>query len=154
MYLTGVTGSWSMYGYQSGVTTTEHLQNQDYKVCIRREDGYCSVRHTATSSTSFDLSSAANADTAISVAGATCYADFVNIPGGSLDGNPETKDRYCGGALGFPSPGVPVSQAIISKFGLNMLYLYLILILQQKWFPSRLLSTLMVLKLPVLHPME
>lgn len=115
MYLTGVTGSWSMYGYQSGVTTTEHLQNQDYKVCIRREDGYCSVRHTATSSTSFDLSSAANADTAISVAGATCYADFVNIPGGSLDGNPETKDRYCGGALGFPSPGVPVSQAIITK---------------------------------------
>jgi len=116
MYLTGITGAWSMYGYKSGITSTEHLWNQDYKVCIRRESGYCSIRHTATSSTSFDLSSAANADTAISVSGATCYADFIGIPGGSLDGNPETRDRYCGGALGFTNPtGVPVSQAIITK---------------------------------------
>jgi len=115
MYLTGVTGSWSMYGYLDGTTTTEHLWNQDFKVCIRRESGYCSIRHTAQSSTSFDLSSAANADTAISVSGATCYADFINIPGGSLDGNPATVDRYCGGALGYTSPGVPVSQAVISK---------------------------------------
>jgi len=115
MYLTGVTGSWSMYGYKTGITSTEHLMNQDYKVCIRRESGYCSIRHTATSSTSFDLSALVNADTAISVSGATCYADFIGIPGGSLDGNAETKDRYCGGALGFTTPGVPVSQAIISK---------------------------------------
>merc|ERR1711874_365915 len=61
------------------------------------------------------ISALVNADTAISVSGATCYADFIGIPGGSLDGNAETKDRYCGGALGFTTPGVPVSQAIISK---------------------------------------
>lgn len=116
MYLTGVTGSWSMYGYKTGVTTTEHLQSQDYNVCIRRESGYCSIRHTAQSSTSFDLTSAANADTAISARGAAaCYADFIGIPGGSLDGNPATHDRYCGGVLGWSDPGVPVSQAIISK---------------------------------------
>jgi len=115
MYLTGVTGSWSMYGYKEGITSTENLMNQDYKVCIRRESGYCSIRHTAQTTSSFDLSSAANTDTAISVAGASCYADFINIPGGSLDGNPETKDRYCGGALGYPSTGVPVPQAIITK---------------------------------------
>ena len=57
MFFTGVTGSWSNYGYVSGTTTTEHSPNQNFKVCIRREDGYCSIRHSTTTSTSFSLSS-------------------------------------------------------------------------------------------------
>merc|ERR1719483_1754437 len=113
-YLTGITGSISTYGYNSGIITTENLQSLDYKVCIRREDGYCSIRHSACSSTSFDLSAIANADTAIGVRGAVgCYADFIQIPGGSLDGTGTTYDRYCGGKLTHIAG--PVSQAIISK---------------------------------------
>merc|ERR1711962_1962432 len=46
MYLTGVTGTWSSYGYVDGVTSTEHPQSRNYQVCIRREEGYCSIRHS------------------------------------------------------------------------------------------------------------
>ena len=156
MYLTGVTGSWSMYGYKTGVTTTEHLQSQDYNVCIRRESGYCSIRHTAQSSTSFDLTSAANADTAISARGAAaCYADFIGIPGGSLDGNPATHDRYCGGVLGWSNPGVPVSQAIISKkFLIRLKKTYQIFNLQAKLFHSEFMFTQMPLMPLQPHHME
>jgi len=113
-YLTGITGSISTYGYNSGIITTENLPSLDYKVCIRREDGYCSIRHSACSSTSFDLSAIANADTAIGVRGAVgCYADFIQIPGGSLDGTGTTYDRYCGGKLTHIAGAA--SQAIISK---------------------------------------
>lgn len=115
MYLTGVVNSWSMYGYQEGATTTENLWTQDYKVCIRRESGYCSIRHTTCSATSFDLSAQDNTDQANSFRGATdCYRDYLQIPGGSLDGNPTTFDRFCGGTLGW-TPAVSTPQAIISK---------------------------------------
>ena len=56
MFFTGTSGSWSNYGYVSGTTTTEHSPNQNFKVCIRREEGYCSIRHSTTTSTSFSLS--------------------------------------------------------------------------------------------------
>ena len=156
MYLTGVTGSWSMYGYKTGVTTTEHLQSQDYNICIRRESGYCSIRHTAQSATSFDLTSAANADTAISARGAAaCYADFIGIPGGSLDGNPATHDRYCGGVLGWSDPGVPVSQAIISKkYSVILMEQSLTFHLQAKLSHSEFMFTQMPLMPPQPHLME
>jgi len=113
-YLTGITGSLSTYGYNDGATTIENLKSLNYKVCIRREEGYCSIRHTACSSTSFDLSAIDNADTAPGVRGAGCYKDFIGIPAGSLDGEGVTYDRYCGGALTYTSP-ITTPQAIISK---------------------------------------
>ena len=74
-----------MYGYVTGTTTTQYLWNQNYKVCIRREEGYCSIRHTTTTATSFDFTAADNADTAGGVRGAAqCYRDFINIPGGRV----------------------------------------------------------------------
>jgi len=114
-YFTGVSGSYSMYGYNSGVTTIQHLQSLDYKVCIRREAGYCSIRHTTCTATSFDLSSGANIDDAMAARGATsCYLDFIGIPSGSLDGTGVTFDRFCGGALGYIDDAA-VPQAIITS---------------------------------------
>jgi len=121
MWLTGVTGSWSMYGYVEGTTSTEHPMNQNYQVCIRREEGYCSIRHAAYSSTSFSLSTGANAAATTGFRGSTaCYTDFLTIPGGSLDGNggstvaTTSMDRYCGLFLGW-SPAATTPQPIISK---------------------------------------
>jgi len=123
MYLTGVTGSWSMYGYVEGTTTTEHPQSQNYQVCIRREDGYCSIRHSTTSSTSFYLSAQADPSTSLTTGfrGTTdCYKDYITIPKGSLDGSSGStaattaKDRYCGKFMGW-SPAVATPQPIISK---------------------------------------
>ena len=83
MFFTGTSGSWSNYGYVSGSTTTEHSPNQNFNVCIRREDGYCSIRHSSTTSTSFSLSSQADGTTAPTTGfrGSTdCYLDFITIP--------------------------------------------------------------------------
>merc|ERR1711936_1145846 len=118
MFFTGTSGSWSNYGYVSGTTTTEHSPNQNFKVCIRREDGYCSIRHFTTTSTSFSLSSQADGTTAPTTGfrGATdCYLDFITIPSGSLDGSgPVTFDRYCGAKVGW-TPASAANQPIISN---------------------------------------
>ena len=133
MFFTGISGSWSNYGYVSGTTTTEHSPNQNFKVCIRREDGYCSIRHFTTTSTSFSLSSQADGTTAPTTGfrGATdCYLDFITIPrsvsitqlilftlisSGSLDGSgPVTFDRYCGAKMGW-TPASAANQPIICE---------------------------------------
>merc|ERR1711936_263827 len=117
MFFTGVTGSWSNYGYVSGTTTTEHSPNQNFKVCIRREDGYCSIRHSTTTSTSFSLSSEADGTTAPTTGfrGSTdCYLDFITIPSGSLDGSQPAFDRFCGAKLGW-TPAAATNQPIISE---------------------------------------
>merc|ERR1712212_293376 len=74
MFFTGTSGSWSNYGY-------------------------CSIRHSTTTSTSFSLSSQADGTTAPTTGfrGSTdCYLDFITIPSGSLDGSQPAFDRYCG----------------------------------------------------------
>ena len=60
MWLTGITNSWSMYGYKEGQTGVEHIPNHNYNVCIRQEEGYCAIRHEVQTSTSFELSSDTN----------------------------------------------------------------------------------------------
>lgn len=121
MYLTGATGSWSTYGYVDGTTTTEHPPSMKYEVCIRREEGYCSIRHSTVSSTSFSFSNKANAASPTGFRGSTdCYLDYITIPRGSPDGgtgNSATTtaiDRYCGLFLGW-SPAASTPQAIICK---------------------------------------
>jgi len=117
MFFTGTSGSWSNYGYVSGTTTTEHSPNQNFKVCIRREEGYCSIRHSTTTSTSFSLSSQADGTTAPTTGfrGSTdCYLDFITIPSGSLDGSQPAFDRYCGAKMGW-SPAAATNQPIISE---------------------------------------
>jgi len=115
MWLTGVSNSWSMYGYQQGVTDTEYLMNQNYKVCVRQEQGYCSIRHDATSTTSFLFSEKANALAPAGQRGSTdCYADFIGIPSGSIDGNAPTYDRFCGKYFTTDTSST-TPQSIISK---------------------------------------
>ena len=84
------------------------------QVCMRQEEGYCSIRHSTTSTTSFVMSNLANAVNANGAAGSTaCYLDFIGIPAGSADGNDPTFDRFCGGALA--ATGIATPEAIISK---------------------------------------
>ena len=61
MWLTGVSNSWSMYGYKDGQTTVEYIPSHNYNVCMRQEDGYCSIRHEVQTSTSFELTAQSNA---------------------------------------------------------------------------------------------
>ena len=104
------------YGYVTGATTTEHLQSQSYKVCMRQEAGYCSIRHSTQTSSSFDFTELANAAAPDGAFGSTaCYLDYIGIPGGSLDGNPATFDRFCGIALAVTTGLTTTNHDIISK---------------------------------------
>ena len=60
MWLTGITNSWSMFGYKEGQTGVEHIPDHNYNVCMRQEEGYCSIMHQVQTSTSFELSAKTN----------------------------------------------------------------------------------------------
>ena len=91
------------------------------QVCMRQEEGYCSIRHSTQSSTSFHMSQIANAAAPAGNAGSTnCYLDFIGIPAGSEDGTGTTFDRFCGKYLAAGT-GTTTPQAIISK---NIVFLY------------------------------
>merc|ERR1719323_582457 len=86
-YLTGVSNTWSTYGYDD-TGSTEILQGQSYKVCMRKEAGYCSITHSPVSTNSFGFSSGdeSAAKTMGERGATTCYLDFLGIPGGYTDG--------------------------------------------------------------------
>lgn len=89
------------------------------QVCMRQEEGYCSIRHSTQSATSFVMSNLVNAVAPAGNAGSTaCYLDFIGIPGGSADGNIPTYDRFCGTYLAAHLAGASATsapQAIISN---------------------------------------
>ena len=88
------------------------------QVCMRQEEGYCSIRHSTQSATSFVMSNLGNAVATAGNAGSTaCYLDFIGIPGGSADGNSPTYDRFCGTYLAahLAASATSAPQAIISK---------------------------------------
>ena len=95
------------------------------QVCIRQEEGYCSIRHSTQSSTSFVMSEKANAVAPAGNAGSTnCYLDFIGIPGGSADGNSPTFDRFCGTYLATSDTGITTPQAIISKTDISINHIH------------------------------
>merc|ERR1712173_249378 len=103
------------------------MGNQNFKVCIRREDGYCSIRHSTTTSTSFSLSSQAAGTTAPTTGfrGSTdCYLDFITIPAArwmapSLHLIASVEQSL----VGLPPPP-PINRSFL------------------RWFPSRWVSAL------------
>ena len=103
----------------TGATTTEHLQSQSYKVCMRQEAGYCSIRHSTQTSSSFDFTELANAAAADGQRGSTsCYLDYIGIPRGSLTGDDPSFDRFCGIALSATDGLTTTNHDIISKLAI------------------------------------
>jgi hypothetical protein len=114
-YHTGVTGTIQNYNFAGG----QQLAGQNYKNCIRQEEGYCciqytviSYRMTANTCAGGGLGAAANRCAGASI----CSMDMVIIPGAGLSptGNPgtgENYDKFCGvnlNALGFPAQNAPI----------------------------------------------
>merc|ERR1712142_1067895 len=101
---TGTTGRIANFGIATSTAAAAftaaqtHLSNQDYDICIRRENGYCyicyiqsvapgtAVTVVATQNT-FGVS-VSNADAAANSAqGTQCTTDYITIPGGQLIAN-------------------------------------------------------------------
>ena len=121
-YFTGISGNVSSFNWKTtdNVNTADastHLANQDYSICLRRENGYCAVEWSAGQPPAeaeanygyFSLSGdipAAGADIAAAVAlngDVSCTTDYVIIPGGTGGTDPASlaKDRFCGQALAY-----------------------------------------------------
>ncbi|XP_059087180.1 uncharacterized protein LOC131883679 [Tigriopus californicus] len=112
----GVSGTISNFNFPASMTVspeTTHLSNQHFKLCIRRESGYCSICYAPFSSGSepdveftFGLSAAAS-PTEIG-----CLTDYLVIPAGvdtKMDGDLEATDmsnaqRICGIAFSIDEP--------------------------------------------------
>jgi len=119
-YHEGITGTLQSYNFAGG----NQLVGQNYKHCIRQEEGYCCIQYSVIS---YDMGGGL-ADTITTCAtggigganrcsGASlCSMDFIIIPGAghSTTGNPgsqETYERFCGlnlNALGFPNTNQPI----------------------------------------------
>lgn len=102
------------FGYPSTNTatatpsTTSHLQNQNYEICIRRGKGYCYICYaswdsetTISTQTSFGLSIALT-DAVNSAHDSNCLTDYLTIPGGTTSTIAATttpaafNERFCG----------------------------------------------------------
>lgn len=98
-------------------SSASHQNNQEYNICFRREEGYCSMEYFA-ETTGFALS--VNSIASEALYGDSCSEDYLTIPG--LRDSPSTAttafttaigDRVCGLAWKYPeSPGA--SQTLIT----------------------------------------
>ena len=87
-YHTGVTGLFKSFGYLTSnsatatSSSTTHLQNQNYQVCIRRELSYCYICYASwnsiKASSSFGLSVAAE-DMQTSSINSNCITDYITV---------------------------------------------------------------------------
>ena len=80
-WYTGVEGYVQSYGFGSG----QLLSSQNYKACIRQEEGYCGIEWYPSSRTSPDSFGLLHGDTTTAGFGEnsieTCVSSYVNVPG-------------------------------------------------------------------------
>ena len=83
-YFTGTTGNIYNFGNSqasaggTAASTTNHLSSQQYNICFRREEGYCSMEYSAVT-TAFAVG--VNAIAGQSLFGDSCTGDYLRIPG-------------------------------------------------------------------------
>jgi len=94
-YLTGTDGTLTSFNFAS---STGHLANQDYNICIRQEKGFCCVQYQVcqeTGSFTLDLQQEVAADQ-VSAEDELCKTDYVRIEGStSTCSLIDTSNRYC-----------------------------------------------------------
>lgn len=106
-YHTGVTGVIQSYNFAGAA----QIQGQNYKNCIRQEEGYCCIQYTVNTyavSSGIDCTTdnAANRCSGASV----CTLDYVLIPN-TISSGGVSYDRFCGvnlNSVGFPAVNVPI----------------------------------------------
>ena len=77
-YHEGLTGRFQTFNFAD--TTTQHLANQNYDICIRQEAGYCCVQYSPCSDPNSYTLDEATAAIAAEV-GTLCSLDYIEIDG-------------------------------------------------------------------------
>lgn len=117
-YHTGTMGTLMTFNFAGN---TVHLQNQDYNICIRQEEGYCCNQYTvctpvANQGGPFSLSlidAAGAAATAVGAKGQICSEDYITIAGSSEICNAAvTQNLYCGDVLSTNTVAPAVNNPI------------------------------------------
>jgi len=116
-YHTGVTGTLNSYNFAGGA----QLTGQNYKNCIRQEEGYCCIEYSVISyslgpDTITCISGAAVTDAeklpARCTGATTCTSEYILVPGvEAANAAVNTYDRFCGLNLnseGFPAVNAPI----------------------------------------------
>ena len=97
-WFTGVSNDVVSYNWHGGI----HLAQHNYRACIRREKGMCSIQYHAASVSDFQISGTTASSYS---AGSQCYLDYIYIPRGGITTQTTSKkniDRFCGQGLGIP----------------------------------------------------
>jgi len=104
-YHTGVTGTIQSYNLAGAA----QLQGQNYKHCIRREEGYCCIQYTVITY-AISLTTCADAAGNRCSGASVCTTDYILIPNAITSGI-VSYDRFCGvnlNSVGFPNTNVPI----------------------------------------------
>jgi len=123
-YYTGVSGTIRSFNYDD--VNGRQLSNQDYSICIRTENNFCSVAYSVCPNSVFSISgpsggSATTTGTPVGalVGSSSCNSDWLTIPCASDNGkaiqskNTVCQDRLCGDA--FASSVTQNSETVISS---------------------------------------
>lgn len=94
-YHTGIDGRFTTFNWGN----LQLLRNQNYRFCIRQEEGYCCNVYMQCSATSFRLNNANVAAFTMAKTGTLCSEDYITIEGSSASGVGNSKNVYCGGFL-------------------------------------------------------
>jgi len=115
-YHTGITGTLQSYNFAGG----QQLVGQQYKNCIRQEEGYCCIQYTPVvyklgAGIADTVQTCANAVANRCSGASLCTSEMISIPGAmsSVSGNGGglNYDQYCGlflNALGTPANNQPI----------------------------------------------
>lgn len=106
-WFTGASGVIQSFNFAGGM----HLASHQYNVCIRSEQGRCSIKYSAVSD-QLQLSGATSP--AAGLSGDACSLDYITISGGGATAGADSSsyDRFCGMKLTLP----PSSTTSVTVF--------------------------------------
>lgn len=100
-YHTGIDGRFTTFNWGS-TPVVQHLRNQDYRICIRQEEGYCCIIYMqCTDANSFTINpgTGGNDMWTMGKIQSNCAEDYIGIEASSQSGFGNTNSVYCGGFL-------------------------------------------------------
>jgi len=94
-YHTGIDGRITTFNWGG----TQHLRNQNYRICIRQEEGYCCAVFMQCSATAFRINASPVAGWTQAGVATDCSTDYIGIEASSQTGTNGLQSTYCGGFL-------------------------------------------------------
>ncbi|KAF2355845.1 CUB domain [Trinorchestia longiramus] len=123
-YFTDTSGTITSFNYDdSSELETFQLSDQSYNICIKEQEGFCSITFAQAEDSPFSVSLDSEALPPslppLPLVDGDCTTDYIELPGATITdnsnigGNPTTADSFCG--LAFPG-ATSTAQPYMLKF--------------------------------------